>query len=345
MKKKLPKWLLGLIVLPFVAAVVWILLGIFSDKDPVQDRPRGFNTALPQANLSRDSALDKMSFYTAAKQDSIRDAELLQLDPYRSKTETFGSGQLNLPINSFYAPAKRSVEVESVPTTFSFEQNKEPSSLDQKDSTLEAIQQLLDQLASLQQGKDTLVSIGETTTTMVVTPQWEDYFGGTHSTLKSSFYGLEQSAPISRRWMASLPAQVLQNGAVIKIQLLEDLPLSNCLLKAGSFVYGIASVQQERMQVQIYSVLCEDRIIQTQIEVFDVDGMKGISVPDTQSKEVLSTVVDPAMQSLDIPIGYSSVPNKIAMAGMQTAKQLMAKKAKAIRIHVYSGYRVYLYHK
>lgn len=344
MKKKLPKWLLGLIVLPFVAAVVWILLGIFSDKDPVQDRPRGFNTVLPPANLSRDSALDKMSFYTAAKQDSMRGAELLQLDPYRSKTETFESSQLNLPINSFYAPAKRSVEIESVPTPFSFEQNKLPSSWDQKDSTLESIQQLLDQLASFQQGKDTPVSIDEKTT-MVVTPQREDYFGGTHSTLQSSFYGLQQSAPVSRRWMASLPAQVLQNGAVIKMQLLEDLTLSNCLLKAGSFVYGIASVQQQRMQVQVLSVLCEDRIVQTQIEVFDLDGMKGISVPGTQSKEVVNTAVDPAMQSLDIPIGYGSVPNKIAMAGMQTAKQLMAKKAKEIRIHVSSGYRVYLYHK
>ncbi len=344
MKKKLNKWVLGLIILPFVGILVWILFGLFSYEDSSQQHAHGFNTKLPEANLSKDSAFDKLSFYSAAKQDSIQYADRLQLDPYRSKNEFFGGDRFELPVSSFYEPPKHSAAIHSVPASIDIEENKIKSVWEQRDTTLEAIQQLLDQLATVHQGNDSIVSRGETRT-LVVSKKPEDYFGPTHSKKPSSFYGLMQSSTVSSRWIASLPAQVIQSGTVVKIQLLEDLQLPDCLLKAGSMIYGQASLQQERMQVLITSVPCIDRIVQTELQVYDLDGIKGVSAPSAHSKEVLSAAVDPAMQSLDLPIGFGSVTNKVAMAGMQTAKQLLAKKAKAIRIHVSSGYRVYLYQK
>lgn len=344
MKKKVHKWALGLIVLPFVVVIVWILWSTFSYKAPAQHQSKGFNTQLPAAKLSKDSALDKLSFYSAAKEDSIHYADMLQLDPYRSKQEAYECPQLDVPIPSFYSTPKRSVAIESEPTSFSFQQHKIASAWEEKDTTLEIVQQLLQQLASLQQEKDSMPIMGETKAT-VLTTEPEDFFGARSAKIPSSFYGLQQPPPVNRRWMASLSDQIVQNGAVIKMQLLEDLLLSDCVLKAGSMIYGIASLQSERMQIEIRSVSCVDRIVQTHLQVYDMDGIKGMSVPVTQSKELLSNAVDPAMQSFDLPIGYGSIPNKVALAGMQTAKQLIAKKAKAIRIHVSSGYRVYLYHK
>ena len=344
MKKKLNKWVLGLIVLPFAVVIVWILLGVFFHEDIVPYHSDGFNTQLPAANLSKDSALGKLSFYTAAKQDSIRYAEMLQMDPYRTKNESFGNDRFEFPGPSFYEPPKRPVGIESLPATISFEQNKIKSGWEEKDTTLDAIQHLLDQLASFQQIKDSAIGIRETKSS-VTSKEEEDYFGITHPMSKSSFYGLQNVSPLSRRWMASLPTQVLQNGSVVKLQLLEDLLLPDGTLKAGSTIYGMASLQAERLQVHITSIPCVDRIVQVNLQVYDVDGMKGINVPGSPSKEVFRAAVDPAIGSMEVPLEYGSIVNKVALTGMQTAKQLMAKKAKATRIHVSSGYRVYLYHQ
>jgi len=79
--------------------------------------------------------------------------------------------------------------------------------------------------------------------------------------------------------------------------------------------------------------------------VFDMDGLEGIYVPGSISREVIKQSADGAVQSIGIGGFDASIKTQAVSAGVGAAKGLLSKKVKAVRVNLPAGYPVLLMRK
>ncbi|NIJ52611.1 conjugative transposon protein TraM [Dyadobacter arcticus] len=162
----------------------------------------------------------------------------------------------------------------------------------------------------------------------------------------TGFYSLENSEPSS----TNLPAieavidqnQTLVTGATIKLRLSTDVFIAGKRIPAGSFLYGKASLNQERLRVVIESVRSDNGLFPISLSVYDMDGMEGIYIPGAISRDVGKQSSDRAIQGINIPMLDPSLGAQAASAGIEAAKTFLGRKAKLIQVTVKAGYRVLL---
>jgi conjugative transposon TraM protein len=137
--------------------------------------------------------------------------------------------------------------------------------------------------------------------------------------------------------------QTLVNGATIKLRLLQDLHTGSHVVVAGQFVYGTVSLNNERLQVEIKSIRSADNILPVKLKLFDIDGMEGIYIPGSIERDVSKQAGGNALQSIDLMNTINpSLEMQAASLGIQTAKSLLSKKVKLVKVHVKAGYQVLL---
>lgn len=100
---------LPLLALPFMTMIFWALGGGKVENVEAQAAVRkGFNIHLPDANLSDDKPMDKMSYYNQAQLDSIKFLELVKDDPnYKNITLIDTDEYLSGQEDTFQIPADR----------------------------------------------------------------------------------------------------------------------------------------------------------------------------------------------------------------------------------------------
>lgn len=136
--------------------------------------------------------------------------------------------------------------------------------------------------------------------------------------------------------------QILVDGAVIKLRLLNDIYINGMLIANGNFVFGIASLNNERLEVQINSVKNNQSLFPVRLEVYDMDGLPGIYIPGAISRDVAKQTADNSLQLLELTAMDPTFKAQAASAGMNAAKNLLSKKSKLIRVLVKAGYKVLL---
>ena len=73
----------------------------------------------------------------------------------------------------------------------------------------------------------------------------------------------------------------------IRIRLLEDVFVGDVMMEKGQYLYGLVTAfQPQRMEIHIHSVLLEGEIQPISLDVYDLDGMKGLYVPASQFREL-----------------------------------------------------------
>lgn len=136
--------------------------------------------------------------------------------------------------------------------------------------------------------------------------------------------------------------QTLVNGAVIKIRLLNDVYISGQLIPKDNFVFGIASLNNERLEVNINSIRNKYSLFPVKLEVYDMDGLPGIYIPGATTRDVAKQSTDNALQSVALNSLDPSVGAQAAAAGIETAKTLLSNKVKLIKVQVKAGYKILL---
>ena len=77
----------------------------------------------------------------------------------------------------------------------------------------------------------------------------------------------------------------------IRIRLLEDVVIGDIQIQKGQYLYGmVASFKPQRVEVHISSMLLKDQIIEVALDIYDVDGMKGLYVPESQFRELAKSM-------------------------------------------------------
>lgn len=136
--------------------------------------------------------------------------------------------------------------------------------------------------------------------------------------------------------------QTVVSGATVKLRLLNDIYVNGALIPMGQLVYGTASLNGERLQISIATIVRENNLLPVALTAYDLDGISGIYMPGAMSRDVAKKSSDQALQGIDIAGFNPSIGAQAASAGIEVAKTLFSKKVKLIAVTVTAGYHVLL---
>lgn len=161
------------------------------------------------------------------------------------------------------------------------------------------------------------------------------------------FYSLEDKSPVNEPISNAIEAVVhetatLVNGATIKLRLLSDVYVNGILIPKNSFCYGTGSLREERLHINIKTIREGSSILSVALAVYDLDGMEGIYVPGSITREVAKNSADQTLQNIEISTLDPSLKAQAAGAAIGTVKSLMSRKTKQVKVTVKAGYKVFL---
>lgn len=165
--------------------------------------------------------------------------------------------------------------------------------------------------------------------------------------LQNRFYSLENDAGNESTSSTAVPAlipetQILVGGATVRLQLASDIYINGQMIPKDQFIYGVASLNGERLTIHITTIRYQNNILPVDLSVYDLDGMEGVFVPGAITRDVAKQSSDQAIQSMSLATLDPSLGAQAASAGIQAAKSLIGKKIKLLKVTVKSGYQVLL---
>ncbi|WP_339870258.1 conjugative transposon protein TraM [uncultured Algoriphagus sp.] len=166
------------------------------------------------------------------------------------------------------------------------------------------------------------------------------------SLAQNGFFGLEtnETEPkVSQSIQAVIhEEQTLASGETVRLRLTQETNIAGNLLPKDQLVYGIASLNGDRLKISIRHIRLSDAIIPVDLRIHDADGMEGIRIPGSISQEVSTQSGSQALQGL----GFSSFDNSLeaqaTSAGIETAKSFLGKKIRQVKVNLKAGYQVWI---
>ena len=137
----------------------------------------------------------------------------------------------------------------------------------------------------------------------------------------------------------------LSNGKELQLRLLEPMRAGEMLIPANTIMTGSAKISGERLQITINSIQYAENIIPVEMIVYDMDGIQGIYVPNSDEvkavKEIAAnmgtsmgssiTITDDAGSQLAADLGRSAI---------QGTAQYVSAKMREVKVTLKAGYRV-----
>ena len=184
---------------------------------------------------------------------------------------------------------------------------------------------------------------------------------------RNSFFGLytEDQAKAQQRLLdaevGTIKAMVYGDQEIngtssrIKIRLLEPLFVRGIVIPRNTLIYGMGVFSGQRVNLVVNQIQYQDRLFPVKIQVFDMDGMAGLYIPNMQNLDIAKQVLSQTIQSgggggLSGGVSINNSPSAIlANAGLQAAQQVsqgvkqgVARKALQQRAYLKNNYYVLL---
>ena len=141
--------------------------------------------------------------------------------------------------------------------------------------------------------------------------------------------------------------QVIADGQVVKLRLLEPLQAGKMLVPENALVSGISKLQGERLDIQVSSLEYRGNIIPVELTVYDMDGLPGLFVPGSMEGDAARETMGNIGSGLGTSISFAqSAGQQIAMdltrGVMQGASTYLGKKLRQVKIRLKAGHQLYL---
>ena len=163
----------------------------------------------------------------------------------------------------------------------------------------------------------------------------------------SQFYGLPSDKTREAGNDKSIRAitqqdQVLVNGASIKLRLQQVVYVNGLLVPKETLLTGQVQLSNDRLQVEVMSILSGQNLVQVKLSAYDTDGMEGLNIPGSINGEVIRQTSDNTLQGIGAGTLNPSIGAQAAMAGLETAKTLFSRKLKLTKVFVKAGHQLLL---
>ena len=134
----------------------------------------------------------------------------------------------------------------------------------------------------------------------------------------------------------------LTSGEVIALRLEDTLKTKKDTIPAGTRIIGTVTLQNERLRIQINSILDEGKPIKIRMEAFDLDGQPGLYVPGSLERDVSKESAQQALDALSLETYDPSIGAQATSATIGALKTLLTRKVRQVKVTVRAGYRVIL---
>ncbi len=136
--------------------------------------------------------------------------------------------------------------------------------------------------------------------------------------------------------------QTIVTGSTVKLRLTTNIYINGILIPKSNFIYGTASLENERLAIIISSVRYQNNLLPVALQVYDMDGLSGIYIPGSISRDVAKESAEKSLQGIDVTTLDPSVAAQVTGAGITAAKNLLSKKAKLVKVTLKGGYKILL---
>ena len=367
LKKRKFLMVLPLLVLPFFTMAFWALGGGkgSDNRKTALEIQKGFNTELPEAKFNPDEKQDKFSVYEASAKDSQKTKDGYSQLAFSENQEGFTDpnedrinkklAQINSEISKQTSPESNySNPMRSRKSDHSVNMSNDVNRLEnlmqnmqsdkENDPEMRQLNTLLEKVLDVQHPERAKEKQKEASLNNAQGAYAVHVADG-----KTSLFSITQELNSKQtEYVANgIQAIIHQNqdivsGSVVKLRLLDSIYINGTLIPKNEFIYGIASVDAERLKIEIGTLRYRNSILPVALSAFDLDGLEGLYIPGAITREAAKSGVDDAIQSLQIMTMDPSATAQVAGAGIKAAKGLFSRKVKLVKVKVKAGYQLLL---
>ncbi|MPT36481.1 MAG: conjugative transposon protein TraM [Flavobacterium sp.] len=160
--------------------------------------------------------------------------------------------------------------------------------------------------------------------------------------------GTDQDAPIKNTISACVhEQQTLTSGQSVRLRLLEPVKVGNQLIPKGTLISGTASIAGDRLSLSVSSIEYQGNITAVELIVYDTDGQPGIYIPSSMETGALKEIGAGMGQGMGSSFSITQnagqqVAADLSKGIIQGTSAYLSKKVKQVKVHLKSGYKVFL---
>lgn len=129
-------------------------------------------------------------------------------------------------------------------------------------------------------------------------------------------------------------------GSRIRLRLLEDIFVGNKKLSKGSILYGqISGFAMQRVNLSIVSVFTKGEIYPVNLSIYDVDGMKGLYVPESIFRDMIREMGSNSVQGTQMDMGgqgfFTSIGSKLFTSTSKSIANLIKTNKAKLKYNSY----------
>lgn len=362
---KEPKYIIPLIILPFIFILNYLILDFFPEKkvtSNLEDKNE-MNTALPNPNLEKIDIDDKMN--------NLRRTYEKETD-FTAISDVIKEGEINDKVEESVYTDEEANELTRLQDSLknlritrpsfggartSNENNNEAQMLEEQKRELERNrrkpmnedEQFLKEMAVL----DSILNPEkfEKKPEPIVKVQKEKKV--THKVSNadniSNPHFNQGSLESENKNIEALIDEKIQvsQGSRIRIKLSSDIVIDNIEVEKNSYLYGtVTGFKTERVEITVSSIIVNNNIYDVELDVYDLDGLKGLYVPASKfrefSKELGSQGSQNAGNSIEVENGEKSIAGELIDQAIKTSTKTLSKLIKKNKANIKYNTRVIL---
>lgn len=129
-------------------------------------------------------------------------------------------------------------------------------------------------------------------------------------------------------------------GSRIRFRLLEDIFVSNRKISKGSILYGqISGFSMQRVDLTIVSVFTKGEIFPVNLSIYDVDGKKGLYVPQSVFRDMIREMGSNSVQGTQMDMGgqgfFTSLGSKLFTSTSKSIANLIKTNKAKLKYNSY----------
>ncbi len=129
-------------------------------------------------------------------------------------------------------------------------------------------------------------------------------------------------------------------GSRIRFRLLEDIFVAGRKLDKGSILYGqISGFSMQRVELTIVSVFTKGDIFPINLSIYDVDGMKGLYVPQSVFRDMIREMGSNSIQGTQMDMGgqgfFTSLGSKLFTSTSKSITNLIKTNKAKLKYNSY----------
>lgn len=291
---KQPKYILPLLALPFLALFFYVYQSSAKAKQTDVKPQAGINSTVGEVSddIKKKELSDKLEAYRNTYKEADGNTAVIPVPAEASAP----SGQKTLDsIRTAMKPRQVQVPPDNQAMLAALNHLKqkkpeEPAPHKEKDA-MEVFRQQMAYMDSLQRSNDPAVKAEQKKKEAIAKAEAQKANEKTLSVHKLADISADFNTIKPPNNTSFITAVIDENltgyaGSRIRLRLLEDIIAGNTTIKAGTYLYALINgFSQQRVTLQVKSILYENKILPVKLDLYDMDGMPGLYVPGSAFRD------------------------------------------------------------